>query len=137
MTMDNSKRRLHDVFFYGLYMDPDILNQKAVEPRNPRLGMVTDYVLRIGNKATLIRAGGESAYGLVYSLTHDEVYLLYWGSGLAEYRVKAVLVQIDGKDVVAMTCNLLNAPERDESNMEYAGKLKLAMTRLGVPVIFD
>ena len=70
---DNSRERLHEVFFYGLYMDPDILEQKGVEPRNPRIANAEDFELRIGNKATLLRAPGESTHGIVYSLTHQEI----------------------------------------------------------------
>ena len=70
---DNSKNRLHDVFFYGLYMDPDVLEQKGVQPRNPRIAKVEGYELRIGSKATLLRERGGVAYGVVYSLTHSEI----------------------------------------------------------------
>ena len=34
--MDNSKDRLLDVFFYGLYMDEEILKSKNVNPRKKR-----------------------------------------------------------------------------------------------------
>lgn len=133
MIIDNSKDRLHDVFFYGLYMDPDILAQKGVKARRPRVAVVEDYVLRIGNKATLLRASGQSAHGMVYALTHEEIYSLYWGAGLDEYHAEAVLAKTTEKEIVALCCNLLNAPASDESNPEYTEKLKQVMTRLGVP----
>lgn len=52
--MDNSNQRLNDVFFYGLYMDEEILKSKNVEPRNKRIAVVYDYKLRIGKMATLL-----------------------------------------------------------------------------------
>lgn len=55
---DNTANRLHDVFFYGLYMDPQVLAQKTVEARHPRIARVEGYRLRIGHKATLLREAG-------------------------------------------------------------------------------
>jgi len=34
--MDNSTDRLHDVFFYGLYIDEEILKSKDILVRNKR-----------------------------------------------------------------------------------------------------
>ena len=132
--MDNSKNRLHDVFFYGLYMDPVLLEEKGVEPRNPRIAMVENYQLRVGNKATLLRVEGKQAYGIVYSLTHDEIYSLYWGAGFDDYASEAMMVRIGDEEIPALCCNLIDAPAEDESNPEYDGKLKVAMLRLGVPL---
>jgi len=134
--MDNSSQRLHTVFFYGLYMDPTILEQKGVVPRQPCLASVENYELRIGNKATLLRSPGKLCHGMVYSLTQEEIHALYWGSGLEEYRTEAVLVKVGGKVSAALCCNLLHPPEDDESNPVYASKLKHTMQKLGVPVLF-
>jgi hypothetical protein len=130
---DNSKERLHDIFFYGLYMVPEILEQKGVVPRNPRKGTVEGFELRIGNKATLLRATGKTSYGMVYSLNHDEIYSLYQGSGLTEYAPEAIAVNIEKGVIPALCCNLIDPPNERESNQEYESKLKAAMKELGLP----
>ncbi len=73
---DNSAQRLHEVFFYGLYMDPEILKQRQVEPRNPRIAVADNFRLRIGNRATLIREDGATAHGLLYSLNHGNSFTI-------------------------------------------------------------
>ena len=130
---DNSPQRLHEVFFYGLYMDPDILLQKGVEPRNPRMGKVENYKLKIGNKATLLRETGAVAHGMVYSLTHAEINSLYWGAGLDEYAAEAMRVKAGSNDISALCCNLIVPPEENESNQEYQTKLIQVMAKLGIP----
>lgn len=130
---DNSKERLHDVFFYGLYMVPELLEQKGVVPRNPRKGSAKGFELRIGNKATLLRSKGKTAYGMVYSLTHDEIYSLYQGAGLNDYAAEALMVNIENETLPALCCNLINPPDASESNHEYESKLKIAMKDLGLP----
>ncbi len=133
--MDNSDNRLNDVFFYGLYMDPDVLKAKGVVPRNPRKAVAKGYGLRIGNMATLLREPNSEAHGIVYQLTHDEVHRLYGGSGLDAYVAEAIMVETEGHDkVAALCCNLLRAPAEGESNPEYQRKLTQCMQKLGVHV---
>jgi len=133
MIPDNSEKRLHHVFFYGLYMDPEILKLKNVEPRDPQIGYAKHFELRIGNKATLLRAPGMKAHGIVYSLTQGEIDALYKESGLTEYNPEAVMVHIGSNAIPTLCCNLTVPPEADESNPEYEQKLLAAMERLEVP----
>ncbi|ADG93697.1 conserved hypothetical protein [Arcobacter nitrofigilis DSM 7299] len=133
--MDNSNQRLNDVFFYGLYMDEEILKNKNVEPRNKRVAFANDYQLRIGNMATLLRKKDSQAYGLVYSLTHDEIDTLYKKSGLTDYISESILVELDdGSKIATLCCILLNEPSSNESNPEYFKKLKLCMESYNLPL---
>ena len=132
--MDNSEKRLNNVFFYGLYMDAELLEAKGVEPRNPRKAVAKGYRLRIGKMATLLRESNAEAYGFVYALTHEEVNRLYWGAGLDAYVAESLLVEVKGgEEVVVLCCNLLVPPEEGENNSEYFGKLEKCMKKLGLP----
>ena len=134
--MDNSKDRLNDVFFYGLYMDEEILKSKGVIPRNKRIAVANGYKLKIGNMATLLKDENSSAHGMLYSLTHAEIYQLYAGSGLDTYVSEAILVESEGKELAVLCCNLLEEPKEDESNEEYFCKLVTCMEKynLQIPV---
>ena len=122
--MDNTKQRLNDVFFYGLYMDEEILKSKGVKPRNKRVAVANGYELRIGKMATLLRKNKSKSYGLIYSLTHDEIDILYAKSGLTDYVAESLMVELeDGSSVAVLSCVLLNPPAEDESNNEYFQKL--------------
>ena len=132
--MDNSNSRLVDVFFYGLYMDETILKSKNVNPRNQRKGVVRGFKLRIGKMATLLRNNNGEAHGLIYSLTHSEIDLLYKGSGLTDYVPEALLVETDdNKTIPALCCNLLTPPRSGEQNREYHEKLIQCMNRYNLP----
>lgn len=133
--MDNSKNRLHEVFFYGLYMDEEILKSKGIEIRNQRAAYLKNYELKIGKLATLHRVKNAKAYGLVYSLTHKEIYSLYEGAGLKQYIQEAVLVQTDdNKEVVALTCILLDDTNNGNINEEYRSKLIKCMNKYKLPI---
>ena len=131
--MDNSENRLNGVFFYGLYMDPDLLRAKGVEPRNPRKAVAKGYRLCVGNMATLLRDPNAEAHGIVYDLTHGEVHQLYWGAGLDAYVAEALVVEIERQQkAIALCCNLLIPPSEDETNPEYLERLAQCMKKLGV-----
>lgn len=133
--MDNSEHRLHEVFFYGLYMDPEILTNKGVTPRNPRIATVKGYKLRVGKLATLLRDEKSEASGIIYSLTHAEIDKLYKGSGLLAYMPESlVAITKDNVTLSVLCCNLLIPPAHDDSNPEYLEKLTACMKKYNVPI---
>ena len=87
-----SDRRI-DAFFYGLFMDIDILREADVAPVNPRRAYVDDFALRIGQRATLLPSAGGRAYGMLFALTHAELERLYTAPGLEQYCPEAVLAR--------------------------------------------
>jgi hypothetical protein len=123
-----------DAFFYGLYMDETVLAGIGVAPRNPRKARADGYALKIGKRATLVKAPGSIAWGMVYALTPDDLAKLYSGPGLEVYRPEEIEVALENRAIIpARVYNLPHAPAADERNPEYAEKLKAAMTRLGFP----
>jgi len=133
--MDNSINRLHDVFFYGLYMDEEILKSKNISIRHRRSGYIDNYALRIGHLATLIRSENSRACGMVYAMTQKEIVSLYEGLGLDAYATEALLCTLSNGSNIAVLCkNLTEAPKEDESNDIYLSKLKSCMAKYGLTV---
>lgn len=123
-----------DGFFYGLFMDVEVLRQAGVEPANPRRAYVGDFALRIGLRATLVPSPGARAYGMLIALTHGELERLYGAPGLELYRPEAVVAQpFEGGAVPALCYNLVQPPEANERNPEYAKRLRSALAKLGFP----
>jgi hypothetical protein len=123
-----------DGFFYGLFMDVDVLRQNGVEPASLRPAYVADFALRIGQRATLIPSAGARSYGMLVALTHAELQQLYGAPGLEHYRPEAVLATLaDGTAQPALCYNLLDAPQPHERNPQYAMRLKEVLQRLGFP----
>jgi len=123
-----------DGFFYGLFMDVQVLREAGANPSNLRRAYVTGFALRIGRRATLVPSPGGRAYGMLISLTHVELDRLYGAPGLAASRPEAVAADLAGGAVVPALCyNLPEAPEPHERNPEYALRLKGVLERLGFP----
>ena len=123
-----------DGFFYGLFMDAETLRQAGVKPSNFRRAYVDNFVLRIGQRATLLPSPGARAFGMLIALTHADLEHLYNAQGLSLYRPEAVVAQTFENGAVPGLCyNLVQPPEPDEWNPEYAKRLQSVLVQLGFP----
>jgi hypothetical protein len=128
-----SARRI-EAFFYGLYMDLDVLREAGVAPLTPRKAYVDGFALRIGRRATLLPAYGARAYGMLYEVTHADLERLYTAPGLEQYRPEAVMAwPLEGAPTPALCYNLREAPAPHERNPEYAARLQRALSKLAFP----
>ena len=124
-----------DVFFYGLFMDAEVLRQAGTNPSNFRRAYVVDFALRISQRATLVPSPGARAYRMLIALTHAELKRLYSAPGLEAYRPEAVVARpSEGEPVPALCYNLIQVPEPHERNPEYAMRLQSVLENLGFPV---
>src|ERR1700674_543933 len=123
-----------EVFFYGLFMDADLLRTKGAKPKNIRAACGPGFAFRIGQRATLLRNPDSPAYGILMELTHDGIEYLYSEGSVRAYRPEAVLCELgDGSRVPALCFNLIVPPAPEEANSEYAAKLRDLARRLGLP----
>src|SRR6185437_10072422 len=123
-----------DVFFYGLFMDQQLLIGKGVQPIDIRPAAVPGFALRIGARAALVAAPTGQAHGLLLKLTHAELDRLYADPGVQAYRAEPVLaIESDGTVVPALCYNLPEAPAPTERNPDYAAKLRSLAHRVGLP----
>jgi hypothetical protein len=126
--------RLIDVFFYGLFMDADLLRANGFEPANGRRARVSGMALRIGRRATLVPDPASSVHGFVFGLSHPEIDRLYQEPSVAMYRPEAVIAHLEDQPSVPALCfNLPPSNEAEPANPEYATKLRTVGMRLGLP----
>jgi hypothetical protein len=125
-----------DVFFYGLFMDAAVLEAKGVRATGSRLGVVRDWSLRIGQRATLLPAPGRTVYGVLMTMSLTDLDRLYAEDSVRMYRPVAVLVETDGAEataVAALAYVLPEPPALEERNPEYASRLRTLAEHLGLP----
>ena len=123
-----------EVFFYGLFMDEALLRERGVSPANRRMAFVENFSLRLGARATLVPCPGQTAHGVIFSLSHAEVDALYAEASVSLYRPEAVAAQLaDGSVVPALCFNLPVPPSIDERNPQYASRLRELAERIGLP----
>ena len=121
------------VFFYGLFMDEQLLAAKGMVPAGARPGFVDGYGLRIGERATLIPDPRSRAYGVLMDITSEEATDLYAEESVADYVPESVIVELTDGERVEATCYNLPADRVTGANRQYAASLLQLATRLGFP----
>ena len=124
---------MKSVFFYGLFMDEDLLMEKGLNPANSGLARVTGYGLRIGTRATLEASAGERVFGSVMDLSERELASLYGEESVADYVPKHLLafdMQGNPREVISY---ILPMEKLSGRNREYARLLALAAQKVGLP----
>jgi AIG2-like family len=133
-TIGAGDLRRVDVFFYGMFMDADILRGAGLSPASPEIAVLEGYELRIGNRAALVPKETTRVFGVVMSLTLREVAQLYAEESLTAYRPEPVLVALtSGQKTAALCYNLADPPSPGIGNREYAAKLREVARKVGLP----
>lgn len=104
--------RRADVFFYGLFMDEELLRGKGLQPEGGELASVDGLALRIGQRAALVPTPGARVHGLVMSLTISELDRLYSEPSVQAYKPQAVLALLASGGVIAALCYNLHSRPR-------------------------
>jgi hypothetical protein len=126
--------RRADVFFYGLFMDEDLLRARGMTPEGAERAVIHDMALHIGERATLVPRKGTKVYGLVVSLTPDDFDRLYSEPSVLADRPQAVLAHLlSGRMIAALCYNLPQPPSEAEHNSDYAAKLRAVADKIGLP----
>lgn len=126
------------VFFYGLFMDVELLRSKGLQPTAVQAASVPGYELRIAQKASLAQNATCSAHGVAMELSQTEIELLYSDPSVSAYRPEAVLAQLaDGSYIPALCFNLVTLPAQGEvANPDYAVKWRALAARLKLPAAY-
>ena len=66
MGIKERERRV-EVFFYGLFMDEELLRGKGLEPEGGEIAAIDGFALRIGQRAALVPTPDAKVYGSVFS----------------------------------------------------------------------
>ena len=117
-------------FFYGSFMNREVLAKADVHPADPRVAALDDWELAIAPRATLVPKPGGRVYGILAGLTHGDLDRLYakdW-FGFGTYLPEAVIVaDAEGRRVPAL-CYVAWQTEGGKPAAEYLEKM-LAVAR--------
>jgi hypothetical protein len=96
-------KRHVSVFFYGSFINLDVLKQAGLDPKGFRGARLHGWDIHIGPLATLTPTDNAVVYGIVVECTHEELDRLYAQDWVSTYLPEAVLVEVDGAFLPALT----------------------------------
>jgi hypothetical protein len=121
-------------FFYGSFMNPEVLAKADVYPTEQQRARLDGWELNIAPRATLIPAEGRCVYGILAQLTHQEIDKLYTKDwfGFGTYLPEAVMVTDAGRHLPAL-CYVAWQTEGGKPTKEYIQKMVEVAQRFSFP----
>ncbi len=123
------------IFFYGLFMDPDILRRQGYQPSAPTVAKLNNYAIYLGKRATLLPSDGEQAYGTLMRLSNSELDELYSQPSVHDYQAVNVTCELREDDFIEATTYIL--PEdfllAPPLNADYARQLLNICKKMNLP----
>lgn len=129
---DELKRKV-PVFFYGSFINLDVLRQADVEPENSRVGRLLGWELRVAPLATLEPNDAAVTYGIVVACTHEELERLYAQDWVGGYLPEAVLIEIDRAYLPALTYIKWDDERGAAAAPDYVERIAGPAEKLGFP----
>ena len=95
-------------------------------------------ILAIAARATLVPRAARTVFGVLISLTHEDVPHLYADACVQDYRPEAVLaITEEDQGIPALCYNLPTPPTSPVANRAYAVALLDMARRLGFPEAYQ
>ena len=130
-------RKSADVFFYGHFMDRDLLVAKGLTPGDARLASLPGYELRIGPRAAVVPRPGARVHGTVMHLRLDELAALYAEPGVRDYAPIPVVVELDdGRSIDVNVYNLAEPPDPAQRDDAYVVEWLRIARKVGLPATY-
>ena len=126
-----------DVFFYGHFMDRDLLVAKGLTPSDARLASLPGYELLIGPRAAVVPRPGARVHGTIMRLRLEELAVLYAEPGVRDYEPVPVVVELDdGRSIEAHVYNLAEPPDPAQRNDAYVVEWLRIARKVGLPATY-
>ena len=122
-------------FFYGSFMNPDVLAKAEVSPSQRQMARLEGWELRISPRATLAPAPESCVYGVLAQLTHSDIDKLYTKDwfGFGTYLPEAVIVTDAAARQWAALCFIAWQTEGGAPTEEYIGKMVAVAREFSFP----
>ncbi len=122
-----------DAFFYGLYMDEDVLRSLNIEPKVPRVARIDGFDLDLRGAVKAIPCAGQSVWGIIFELSQADVHRMYSGPKTRLYTPSVVRARTDQGEELAVTCYNQVEDATAEFNVDYFEKLMPVMEKANLP----
>src|SRR5262245_61100463 len=127
------------IFFYGSYMNRDVLRQVDLVPDAWQPACLPGFDIRIGPRANLVRSPEHTVHGALATATHKELERLYSHARdvLGEtYLPEAVLAQTRDGGWRPALCYIAPAMAACRADPAYVDRILAAARELGLPAAY-
>ena len=136
--MGVQRQAMNRIFFYGLFMDAQLLRAQGYHPTLVGPAELPGFQIRIGERASLIPSPGATSFGMLMDLTDEEATGLYSAPDVRDYHPQEVhAMLLDDRSSHACLCYNLPAGKLGAgTNPGYAERLAALVLGLGFPAAY-
>jgi len=121
------------VFFYGSFINLDVLGEAGLVPENVRVAKLDGYDIQIQPLANLVPSEGDSVFGIVCKAGHTDLETLYRQTWVGTYLPHPVLVEtMEGVQIPAL-CYLSPGREVAAAERRYIDRIVAPAREYGFP----
>lgn len=121
------------IFFYGLFMNEQILKREGVNPRRSRMAELPGFDIVVRDRAAILPWAGASVWGMATELLPEEIRMLYADNAFRRYEARTVSVHpLIGKSFPAL-CYTPAVSEPGTPDLDYLEALIRLATSLCLP----
>lgn len=124
------------VFFYGSYMNPEVLLQLDLAPPKFLPARLAGFDIVIGPRANLVRSDRSAVYGVCAPATHQELERLYAHARnvLGEtYLPEPVLAELLDGSLLPSLCYICPEMARKPPEADYVERILAPAEKFGFP----
>lgn len=124
---------MKECFFYGLYMDVELLKYLGFNPNSAHTAVLEGYALDLRGSAKVIPRQGNQVWGMLIKLPPADLQAMYSFETTRHYTPEQVAVNLPDGEQVQACCYNLPASNDEPLNLEYRDKLLVVIHKLGFP----
>ena len=124
------------VFFYGSYMNPHVLRDVGLVPRQVEVARLAGFDIVIRPLANLVRSDQHSVYGIVATATHEELSRLYSHARDVlggTYQPEAVITETREGKLRPALCYIASSMEAGVAADDYIDRIVAPAKEFGFP----
>jgi len=122
--------RQFKTFFYGSYINFDVLAEAGINKRDFQVGKINNFSLTIGPLANISVDSDSCVYGIVTQLTRAELTELYGKHSITklggEYFPEAVMVSLNNADYQAALVYVAESLKKAPIKPDYIQRILVA-----------
>lgn len=122
-----------EAFFYGLYMDPELIKSLGFEPQSVEKAVIDSYALDLQGSAKIVPEEGSIVWGNIIKLSKNDLAAMYSFDTTKDYSPEMVQVKDSNGNYKMVSCYNLSVSDAEAFNSEYRDKLVNLLKQLDFP----
>ena len=126
------KERKVCVFFYGSFINLNVLKEVGFEPEEYEVARLNGYAIQLQPSANLVKSDKDCVYGIITMATHTNIKQLFEKLS-ANYLPEAIIVNTQDEKWIPALCYIADSMEPKPTTNAYIDRIVGPAKEYGFP----